>query len=77
MASEHPLREFRNLYAAPHLHRRARFSHSDGRFDTRQVETRNFKGRRTLAASGILLHDDNETVVKERIYLDKSNLDIV
>jgi hypothetical protein len=41
------------------------------------VETRNFKGPRTLEASGIPLHDDNETVVKERIYLDKSNPDIL
>jgi len=49
----------------------------DGRFDTLEVETRNFKGPRTLEASGIPLHDDNETVVKERIYLDKSDLDIL
>jgi hypothetical protein len=49
----------------------------DGRFDTLVVETRHFKGPRTLEASGIPLHDDNETVVKERIYLDKSNPDIL
>src|SRR5258707_4744975 len=50
---------------------------NDGRFDTLEVETRNFKGPRTLEASGIPLHDDNETVIKERIYLDKSNPDIL
>ena len=44
----------------------------DGRFDTLEVETRNFKGPRTVEFSGIPLHDDNETVVKERIYLDKT-----
>jgi hypothetical protein len=49
----------------------------DGRFDTLEVETRNFKGPRTLEASGMPLHDDNETVVKERIYLDRSNPDIL
>jgi hypothetical protein len=45
----------------------------DGRFDTLEVETRNFKGPRTVEFSGIALHDDNETVVKERIYLDKAS----
>ena len=49
----------------------------DGRFDTLEVETRNFKGPRTLEASGMPLHDDNETVVKERIHLDWSNPDIL
>ena len=49
----------------------------DGRFDTLEVETRNFKGPRTVEFSGIPLHDDNETVVKERIHLDKSNPDIM
>ena len=49
----------------------------DGRFDTLEVETRNFKGPRTVEFSGIPLHDDNETVVKERIHLDKTNPDIM
>ena len=31
------------------------------------------KGPRTFEASGIRLHDDNQTVVRERIYLDKSD----
>jgi hypothetical protein len=46
---------------------------NDGRFDTLEVETRNFKGPRTVEFSGIPLHDDNETVVKERISLDKAD----
>jgi hypothetical protein len=46
---------------------------NDGRFDTLEVETRNFKGPRTVEFSGIPLHDDNETVVKERIFLDKAD----
>jgi len=47
----------------------------DGRFDTLEVETRNFKGPRTVEFSGIPMHDDNETVVKERIYLDRNDPD--
>jgi hypothetical protein len=49
----------------------------DGRFDTLEVETRNFKGPRTYEPSGIPLHDDNESVIRERIYLDKANPDIM
>jgi len=49
----------------------------DGRFDTLEVETRNFKGPRTYEPSGIALHEDNQSVVKERIYLDKSDPDIL
>ena len=49
----------------------------DGRFDTLEVETRDFKGPRTVEFSGIPLADDNETVVKEKIYLDKSNPDLM
>jgi hypothetical protein len=49
----------------------------DGRYDTLEVETRNFKGPRTVEFTGIALHDDNETVVKERIYVDKSNPELM
>jgi hypothetical protein len=49
----------------------------DGRFDTLEVETRNFKGPRTVEFSGIPLHEDNQTVVKEKISLDKSNPDLM
>jgi len=45
----------------------------DGRYDTLEVETRGFKGPRTIDADGLPLHKDNRTVVKERIYLDKAN----
>jgi hypothetical protein len=45
----------------------------DGRFDTLVVETRGVKGPRTFDDSGIPLHKDNETVIKERIYLDKAD----
>jgi hypothetical protein len=49
----------------------------DGRYDTLEVETRNFKGPRTLEATGIPLHKDNETVVKERISLDRTQKDVL
>jgi hypothetical protein len=49
----------------------------DGRFDTLEVETRNFKGPRTYENSGIVLHPDNEGIIKERIYLDKANPDLL
>jgi hypothetical protein len=49
----------------------------DGRYDTLLVETRGMKGPRTFDASGIPLHEDNETVVKERIYLDKSDPNVL
>jgi hypothetical protein len=45
----------------------------DGKFDLLEVETRGFKGPRAFDASGIPLHDDNETVVKERIHLDRTD----
>ena len=44
-----------------------------GRYDTLVVETRGMKGPRVFDATGIPLHADNETIVKERIYLDKAN----
>jgi hypothetical protein len=44
----------------------------DDRYDALLVETRNMKGPRSFDASGIPLHSDNQTVVKERIYLDKT-----
>jgi hypothetical protein len=49
----------------------------DEKFDALEVETRNFKGPRTFEQSGIPLHTDNETVVKERIALDKRDLDLL
>ena len=49
----------------------------DGRYDTLEVETRGMKGPRVFDASGIPLHADNETVVQERIYLDKANKNLL
>jgi hypothetical protein len=49
----------------------------DGRFDTLEIETRHLRGPRAFDPSGIPLHDDNRTVVKERVYLDKANPDLM
>jgi hypothetical protein len=49
----------------------------DGKFDTLEVETRNIKGHRTYESTGLPLHEDNQTVVKERIYYDKTRDRIV
>ena len=45
----------------------------DGRYDTLEVETRGMKGPRAYDTTGLPLHTDNKTVVKERIYLDKAD----
>jgi len=49
----------------------------DGRYDVLEVETRYLKGPREFESSGLPLHADNETIVKERIYLDKANADVL
>jgi hypothetical protein len=49
----------------------------DGRYSVLEVETRNFKGPRFFDESGIPMHADNQTVFKERIYLDKSDPDVL
>jgi hypothetical protein len=50
---------------------------NDGRYDVLEVETRLLKGPRTFDPSGAPMHKDNQTVVKERIYLDKDNPDLL
>jgi hypothetical protein len=49
----------------------------DGNYDVLEVETRNFKGPRFFDESGIPMHADNQTVFKERIYLDKSDPNVM
>jgi hypothetical protein len=48
---------------------------ADGRYTLLAVETRGFKGPRVFDATGIPLHDDNKTVIQERIFLDAKNPD--
>ncbi len=52
-------------------------SEGTGRFDVLQVETRGFKGLRTLDSTGLPLHADNQTVVKERFYSDKFDRNVM
>jgi hypothetical protein len=49
----------------------------DGHYDELLVETRHMKNPRSFDASGLPLHEDAETVVKERIYQDKANPDLL
>jgi hypothetical protein len=45
----------------------------DGKYDLLEVETRGFKGPRIYGIRGLPLHNDNESIFKERMYLDKAN----
>jgi hypothetical protein len=45
----------------------------DGKYDVLEVETRGFKGPRIYEIRGIPLHRDNQSVFKERFYLDKND----
>jgi len=49
----------------------------DGKYDVLEVETRLLKNPRSYDASGIPFHEDGKTVVKERIYLDKADKNIL
>jgi hypothetical protein len=49
----------------------------DGRYDVLEIETRHFKGPRVYDGSGLPLHRDNQSIIKERIYLDKADRNII
>jgi hypothetical protein len=49
----------------------------NGRYDVLEVETRGFKGPRTYDATGIPLHHDNQSIFKERIYLDRDDPNVL
>jgi hypothetical protein len=49
----------------------------DGRYDVLEVETRHLKGPRVYDASGIPLHADNQSIIKERFFLDKANANVL
>jgi hypothetical protein len=50
---------------------------NDGRYDVLEVETRGFKGPRHYDAAGLPLHHDNQSIFKERIYLDTINKNLL
>jgi SAM-dependent methyltransferase len=45
----------------------------DGKYDVLEVETRGFKGPRVMDGTGLPLHRDNRSVIRERIFLDKTD----
>jgi len=45
----------------------------DGKYDVLEVETRNIRGPRTWDQTGMPMAEDNDMVVKERFYLDKTD----
>jgi hypothetical protein len=49
----------------------------DGRFDELQVETRHVRGPRTWDQSGMPMADDEEGVIKERLFLAKDNPNLI
>ena len=49
----------------------------DGRYDLLEVETRDIKGPRVYDSTGLPLHRDNQTVINERIYLDKADANLL
>src|SRR5262249_54134488 len=48
-----------------------------GRYGVLEVETHALKGPRIFDPSGIPLHKDNQTVVKERLFLDKADANVL
>src|SRR5262249_58337046 len=56
---------------------RGRGGGGDGNWAVAGVKPRHFKGPRAFDLSGIPLHEDNQTIVKERIFLDKADKDLL
>jgi hypothetical protein len=50
---------------------------NDGRYDTLEIETHSLKLPRTYDATGLPFHKDGEAIVKERIYLDKADSNLL
>jgi len=49
----------------------------EGRFNLLEVETRGFRNPRTFEGSGIPLHEDGESIIKERFYLDQADKNLL
>jgi hypothetical protein len=56
---------------------RWRDTRGSGGYDTLEIETRGFKGPRLVENTGIPLHLDNQTVIKERIRLDPADSNLL
>ena len=49
----------------------------DGKYDVLEVETRGFRGPRAFDATGLPLHHDNKTIIKEKYSLDKDDRNVI
>jgi hypothetical protein len=49
----------------------------EGRYDALDIETRLFAGPRAYDDTGLPLHEDNQTIVKERLYTDAADPNIL
>ena len=49
----------------------------DGKYDVLEIETRHMKVPRIYDQSGIPFHEDGEAVIKERIFLDKNDPNVL
>jgi hypothetical protein len=49
----------------------------DGRYDTLEIETRHLRVPRIYDQSGIPFHEDGKAVIKERLYVDKADPNIL
>jgi hypothetical protein len=49
----------------------------ESRFNALDVETKGFKGPRVYDQTGIPLHADNQSIIKERIYLDQADRNLL
>jgi hypothetical protein len=48
-----------------------------GHYNVLAAETRGFRGPRTYDASGLPLHTDEQSIIKERMYLDKADKNVM
>jgi hypothetical protein len=65
-------KSFENSYAGYSIGR-WEDTDGDGRFDTLAIETRGIKGPHSYDSSGTPFHKDEQAVIRERIFSDKSN----
>jgi hypothetical protein len=49
----------------------------DGKYDELDIETRNIRGPRVWDQAGMPMARDNQAIVKERIFLDRSHKDVL
>ena len=51
-------------------------SKGSGRYDVLEAETRGFRGPRVFDGSGLPLHEDGQTIVRERIFVDQADANV-